>query len=73
MGPVKEVEGNYDVTLSWVDEAISEEACRVLDELLSPGHSLGDRINARKSALVVPIERLRPELLKMLDCLLISL
>jgi hypothetical protein len=48
-------------------------ACRVLDELLPPGQSLGERINTRKSALVVPIGRLRPKLLKILDCLLISL
>lgn len=57
---VQEVEALYDITPSWVSESRFEEAHRTLDELLPPGDSLQDRMQAHRKSLEIPVERTKP-------------
>jgi hypothetical protein len=56
----EETKALYDITPEWTDEAIFEEAHRILDELLPPGGSLVERRMIRKEATKVPVEQDAP-------------
>lgn len=51
----EEVKNLYDITPTWTDEAIFEEAHRTLNELLPPGDSLIERLEQRKKASEVSV------------------
>ena len=53
----QEVVALYDITPEWTDEAVFEQAHRVLDELLPPGDALTERMTTRKKATEIPAER----------------
>lgn len=55
-----EVAALYDIVPTWIDEAHFEEACRALDEMLPPGETLAERMQARRQALELPVESARP-------------
>jgi hypothetical protein len=59
MALVEEVEALYDVRPTWIDEALFEEAHRVLDELLPSGDTLRERMALRKQALEVSVEQVK--------------
>lgn len=59
MALVEEVEALYDVRPTWIDEALFEEAHRVLDELLPSGATLRERMALRKQALEISIEQVK--------------
>ncbi len=54
---IEEVEALYDISPTWIDETVFEEAHAVLDELLPPGDSLSERMLAREKALEIPMEQ----------------
>ena len=53
----EETKGLYDISPEWVDETIFEEAHQILDDLLPPGDSLVERMEARKKATELSIEQ----------------
>ncbi len=67
LGLIEETEGLYDVTPSWTDEAIFEDAHRALDDLLPAGGSLAERMAARRQALEISVEQVKPLLTEISD------
>ena len=64
-----ETEALYGVRPEWVDESNFHKAHRLLDELLSPGGILVERMTNHKKILEVPVEKisaLLPEVVQML-------
>jgi hypothetical protein len=53
----EEVEGLYDITPEWTDEAVFEEAHRALDELLPSGGTLAERLIAKKRETEISVAR----------------
>ena len=47
---VEEAEGFFDITPTWTDEAVFEDAHRALEELLPPGGSLMERMAIQKKS-----------------------
>jgi hypothetical protein len=56
----EQIEGVHDITATWVDEAVFEEAHHKLGELLPPGASIGERMIAAREATKIPIEQAGP-------------
>jgi hypothetical protein len=56
MALADEVEELFDIRPTWVDEAVFEEAHRLLDELLPAGDSLRERMALRRRALEIPTQ-----------------
>jgi hypothetical protein len=54
-----EVEALYDVRPNWVEEALFEEAHRLLDDLLPSGHTLRERMALRKQALEISVKQVK--------------
>jgi len=54
-----EVEALYDVRPTWKDETLFEEAHKELSELLPPGDSLTERMQAWNRSLEIPIEKVK--------------
>ncbi|MBU0496019.1 MAG: hypothetical protein KKA73_16640 [Chloroflexi bacterium] len=57
---VEEVEGLYDITPEWMDEAVFEEAHRTLEDLLPPGDSIQERMIAHRKTTEIAAERAVP-------------
>jgi hypothetical protein len=64
---VEEVEALYDITPSWTDESVFEEAHARLGELLPGSGSLAERLTLKRKESEVSVDQVRPLLQPILD------
>jgi hypothetical protein len=56
---VEETQGLYDITPTWTEETVFDEAQCILNELLTPGGTLQERMALRRKRLEIPTNQAR--------------